>query len=296
MKKQNLAMMLTALSLVMTANLRAQQDERPVVDESKVQQTKVENNNLPSLFIIGDSTVKAGPRIAGVGEMKGWGDVIGAYFDPQKINLVNRAIAGRSSKTFMLEGRWDKVLAEIKPGDFLIVQFGTNDSGQYDDPKTKYRPSLKGEGEETRELRRPGPTTQSAEIVETVHTFGWYMRKYASDAKAKGATVILVPMVPHKRWKDGKVPIETDSFIPWTRNAAEATGALFVPTSKLIAEGYEKLGEEKVEAFFADKGTHTSPEGAKFSAERIIAGFKGLEKNPLAPYFSKEADAIEPAK
>ena len=48
-------------------------------------------------------------------------------------------------------------------------------------------------------LKTDGKTT------ETIHTFGWYMRKYASDAKAKGATAILLSMVPHKDWKDGKI-------------------------------------------------------------------------------------------
>src|SRR3712207_2998098 len=76
----------------------------------------------PTLFLVGDSTVKNGTK-----GQRGWGEEIGKYFDTTKINIVNRAIGGRSSRTFQTEGRWDKVLEELKPGDFVLIQFGHND-------------------------------------------------------------------------------------------------------------------------------------------------------------------------
>ena len=79
----------------------------------------------PTLFIIGDSTV----RNSTAGQM-GWGDPLVAHFDPAKIEIINRAIGGRSSRTFLTEGRWDAVMAHLKPGDFVLIQFGHNDESK----------------------------------------------------------------------------------------------------------------------------------------------------------------------
>jgi len=80
----------------------------------------------PTLFLIGDSTVRNG---AGDGANKqwGWGEPIVAYFDPAKIAVLNRARGGRSSRTFLTEGLWEQVLSAMKPGDFVLIQFGHND-------------------------------------------------------------------------------------------------------------------------------------------------------------------------
>jgi len=131
----------------------------------------------PTLFIVGDSTVKNGTR-----DQVGWGEEIGALFDSSRINVQNRAIGGRSSRTFITEGRWDKILADAKAGDFVLVQMGHNDGGKPDDP-ARPRGSLPGLGEETLEI--DNPQTKKHEVV---HTYGWYMRKYINDAKAKGMT------------------------------------------------------------------------------------------------------------
>jgi rhamnogalacturonan acetylesterase len=259
------------------------EDARPVVDDSRAAPEKAAASGLPTLYVVGDSTLKSDAP------MRGWGQEIGAFFDPSKINVVNRAIGGRSSRTFQNEGRWDKVLAELKPGDFVLVQFGHNDVGRYDDPAAKGRPSLHGEGEETAEVTKADGTK------EMVHTFGWYMRRYGAGAKAKGATVIFCSMIPHKDWKDGKIQRgERDSFVRWTANAAKATGAAFLDLNEMVAEEYERLGPEKVEALFADRRTHTTPAGAQLNARFVVAGLKALTPNPLAPYFSARA-AVVPA-
>src|SRR5438876_11330853 len=83
---------------------------------------------LPTLFIIGDSTVKN----SGKG-LLGWGDPIAGFFDQTKIKIDNRARGGRSSRTFVTEGLWDQVLGELKPGDFVLMQFGHNDGGAIND-------------------------------------------------------------------------------------------------------------------------------------------------------------------
>src|SRR5262245_29948176 len=100
----------------------------------------------PTLFIISDSTVHNSST-----GLQGWSDVIGNSFDQTRIKVENRARGGRSSRTFQTEGLWDQVLAEIKPGDFVLIQFGHNDGGAIND-ESRARGSLRGTGEEVEEI------------------------------------------------------------------------------------------------------------------------------------------------
>src|SRR3954447_6727740 len=80
------------------------------------------NPALPTLWIIGDSTVKNGADTGDNGQW-GWGNPIAAYFDQTKINIQNRALGGTSSRTFWRD-QWPRILPEIKQGDYVIMQFG----------------------------------------------------------------------------------------------------------------------------------------------------------------------------
>jgi lysophospholipase L1-like esterase len=70
------------------------------------------------------------------------------YFDPTRVNVVNRARGGRSSRTFVTEGLWDQLMASVKPGDIVLIQFGHNDGGAINDTN-RARGSLRGIGDET---------------------------------------------------------------------------------------------------------------------------------------------------
>ena len=178
--------------------------------------------------------------------------------------------------------------SELKKGDFVIIQFGHNDVGKYNDPAAKDRPALHSEGDETAEVTRLDGKT------ETVHSFGWYMRKYGNDAKAKGATVIFCSMVPHKDWDNGKIiRKESETFVKWTANAAQATGAAFINLNEMIALEFEKTGMEKVATFFGDARTHSTPAGALFNAQIVIAGLRGLSNPKLDKYLSDKGKSIE---
>ncbi|HWI57662.1 MAG TPA: rhamnogalacturonan acetylesterase [Bacillota bacterium] len=232
----------------------------------------VRSGARPTVFLIGDSTVRNRTR----GQL-GWGDPIADWFDPSRISVTNRALGGRSSRTFLTEGLWDKVLAELKPGDFVLMQFGHNDGGGLDDSKA--RASLKGGGDESRVV-----TNKVSGKVETVHTYGWYLRKYIADAKAKGATPIVLSLVPRKIWKDGKVARGSNDYAKWAADAAKAEGVAFVDLNDIVAGHYEQLGQEKVNALFADDHTHTSPEGAKLNAQCVVEGLRRLQDCALTKY------------
>ncbi len=263
--------------------LRAAEDERPIVDASKVAVEKINDAALPTFHIVGDSTVKSGGT--GVG-LWGWGERIAPFFDTNKINVVNHAIGGRSARTYFTEGRWAKVAAQIKPGDFVIIQFGHNDQGRIGDPANKHRADGKGLGDETVE------DTLADGTKELVHTFGWYMAKFAADAKAKGATVIVCSPIPHKqRWEKER---DFASIAEWDQQVAQKNGAWFFDLTLVVTDAYKKIGREKVDAFFADKGTHTTDGGAQFNAACVIAGLKSLPENPLAKFFSEKGRGVEP--
>jgi lysophospholipase L1-like esterase len=266
------------------AFMKPLEDERPVVDARGVQDEHPLNPALPTLFLVGDSTLKSG----GVKGMVGWAERITPFFDTQRINVVNAAIGGRSSRTFYTEGRWDKVLGQMKRGDFVIIQFGHNDGGRIGDPAMKNRASAPGTGPDTVEDTRPDGRK------EQVHSFGWYMAKYVQDAKAKGATVILASPIPHRdRWQDGR---DFATFADWDRQVAQANGALFMDLTLLVTDGYRQIGADQVDGFFADARTHTNTAGAAFNAARVVAGLKALPGDPLAPYFSRQGSSIVAAK
>lgn len=233
-------------------------------------QTQAEESaERPTLFLIGDSTVKNG-RGDGAGGLWGWGQVLAPHFDLERINVANQAIGGRSSRTFLTEGRWDRVLSELRPGDFVLIQFGHNDGGELfngDRP----RASLKGNGDETRE----GVVTVTGK-AETVHSYGWYLRRYVAGAQAKGATAIVLSPVPRNIWNDRHVARASHDYGKWAAEAAQAEGATFVDLNEIIARRYEAIGEETVKRdyFTAADHTHTTKAGAQVNAQCVVQGLR----------------------
>lgn len=228
---------------------------------------------LPTLFLIGDSTVRNGQGAGGSGQW-GWGEPLVGLFDPAKIKVSNRAIGGRSSRTFLTEGRWDKVLAELKPGDFVLIQFGHNDGGAINDD-SRARGSIKGIGEESQEI-----DNLLTKQHETVHSYGWYLRKFITDTRAGGATPIVCSLVPRKTWKDGKI-VRSNDYAKWAAAVATSEKVGFIDLNEIIARRYDELGAEKVEPLFADPHTHTSLAGAELNAACVVEGLRALPDAPL---------------
>jgi lysophospholipase L1-like esterase len=232
---------------------------------------------LPTLFLIGDSTVRNGHGDGSNGQW-GWGEPLAGRFDNSRINVVNRAVGGLSSRTFLTGGYWDMVLAMLKPGDVVMMQFGHNDGGSLDDP-ARARGSLPGAGEDTREV--DNPITKQHEVV---HSFGWYLKKFIADTRARGATPIVCSLIPRKIWKDGRIVRNADTYGGWAATTAAAENAPFLDLNETIARRYDELGAEKVEPLFADEHTHTSRAGAEMNVEIIVSLLKALDKDPLAAY------------
>lgn len=245
------------------------------------------NPSLPTLFVAGDSTAARGR-----GErQQGWAEPLANYFDLSKINVANRARGGRSSRTFITEGLWDQLLADLKAGDFVIIQFGHNDGSPVNEDESvppaarRARGSIPGLGDETREV--DNIITKKHEVV---HTFGWYLRKMIADTKAKGATPILLSLTIRNTWHDGKIE-RTSRHSTWSAQTAAAAGVAFFDLSAAVADKLEALGAEKTAALYPQDHTHFNAAGADLHAATAVAGLRRIASLPLSRYLSAKGVA-----
>jgi len=233
---------------------------------------QTEAKQKPTVFIIGDSTVKNGQG-NGAGGLWGWGDPISQYFDSTKIIVGNHALGGTSSRTFRTKGLWKAVLDQLKKGDFVLMQFGHNDGSAINDD-SRARGTIKGVGEETEEI--DNILTKEHEIV---HSYGWYLREMVRETKAKGATPIIITPIPRNDWENGKVKRTPDSYPDWAMEVARQENIQFVDLNKSMTEKLDSFGEEQVTGkyYYKRDHTHTSDEGSKLAASLVV---KGIQANP----------------
>jgi lysophospholipase L1-like esterase len=230
----------------------------------------------PTIYLIGDSTVRNNDKA-----QWGWGSLLPSFFDSSKVAIKNHAMAGRSTRTFVKEQRWEKVLNNLKSGDYVLMQFGHNDGSKPDTSKAGYRGVLRGTGEETVNL------TWKDGTVETVHTHGYYLRKFIKESKAKGAIPIVLSMIPRNQWVDGKVKRVDKDFGLWAKTVAQEEGVTFIDLNAITADKYDALGPDKVKDFFAGDHTHTNKEGARINAQAIVEGIKASSEKRLKKLLSK---------
>ncbi len=125
--------------------------------------------DVPTVFIIGDSTA-AEKNIADGNPERGWGMVLQGFFD-EGVRIENHAVNGRSSRSFYTDGRWKEVIDKVKPGDYVIIQFGHNDE-------------------------KPDPKRHT----DVGTTFDAHLAQYVIETKAKGATPILMSPVARRNF------------------------------------------------------------------------------------------------
>lgn len=239
-------------------------------------------NDLPTLWLVGDSTVRNGSGSGGNGQW-GWGDRIAKYFDTSKINVVNRARGGRSSRSFITEGLWYAVLADSKPGDFVIIQMGHNDGGPLAGDNRE-RGSIRGTDDKTEDVTLTLGANKGKK--ETVHTYGWYLRKYIADAREHKLTPILCSPIPRRPKAQVDPTSKPTSYAMWAEEVATAEKVPFVDLNRIILRHYAgtKPEELKSKYFTTADDTHTNDAGADLNAAAVIEGLQSLPENPLKDY------------
>ncbi len=257
------------------------------------------SDNKPIVFITGDSTVKNTDKDED--GMWGWGAVANTIFDEAKIDIVNAAMAGRSCRSYLNEGRWEKVYNSLKPGDFVLIQFGHNDISPIDKPKYRgaiatardtchvYRmQAAKEDLSKQNVIDQKLKANTQVGSYEVVYSFGWYLKKFIQDVREKGATPILVSLTPRNEWPNGKIERRNDTYGKWYREVVEETGVEFVDLHNITADFLDKKcgKKEKAMKYFNHDHTHTSLLGAKTNAQSIAKGLRD-NKSPLASYLKK---------
>lgn len=250
----------------------------------------------PVVFITGDSTVKNADKDPD--GMWGWGAVANTIFDEAKIDIVNAAMAGRSCRSYLNEGRWERVYNSLKPGDFVLIQFGHNDISPIDKPKYRgaiattkdtchvYRmQAAKEDLSKQNVIDQKLKANTQVGSYEVVYSFGWYLKKFIQDVREKGATPILVSLTPRNEWPNGKIERRNDTYGKWYREVAAETGCEFVDLHNITADFLDKKcgKKEKAMKYFNHDHTHTSLLGAKTNAQSIAKGLRD-NKSPLANY------------
>jgi lysophospholipase L1-like esterase len=248
----------------------------------------VPNSELSTIFFCGDSTAKS------PGDIMGWGTPIAEYFDAAKVTVNNVAHAGTSSRTYY-ETDWPKVLPLIKPGDFVLEVFGINDGG----------------------LRTPNGLGDEVDPTTGYHTYGWYMAKMATDAREKGARVFLLTVTTRNIWTNPKATFRDATILTqepgynsaddriergtgngrytlWTKEVGARLQLPVLDLTNLLADRYEQIGREKVNANFKDHN-HTFPAGADLVAATIVSGLKAFQNSPFTPLLSAKGRAVETA-
>jgi lysophospholipase L1-like esterase len=246
--------------------------------------SSADDNKLPSIYIAGDSTAASYENT----NHQGWGGVFPQYFDGRKVNVFNRARGGRSSRTFITEGHWQKLVDGLSEGDVVLIQFGHNDAGHIND-KEKARGSLPGVGEESVDIFNL-QTSQD----ETVHTFGHYIRRMVSDVRARDAVPVLLSLSVRNIWESSRIERGSGQYGSWSYQLAWELNTAFIDVTNPMADLLEQVGPEKAAELYPRDHTHFATEGAHLHAQTIVAGLKGLRPGLESSWFSEEGKQVEP--
>ena len=240
----------------------------------------------PVVYIIGDSTVATSSPTSLI---QGWAGYISAFFDSSKILIADRAVAGISSRTYLTKavhdkkmlrnGMWDSIKTTLKPGDYVIMQFGHNDDSPLNDT-ARSRGSIKGIGNDT--LKMFNKFIQRQEIV---HSYGYYIKTFINDTRAKGAIPVLCSPVPMNHWSNGKVIRNDNTYGLWLAQVAKETNTTYIDLNKLVADRYDQLGQDAVtQEYFTIDQVHTTANGAKLTAYCLATQLKETKRLRLRKF------------
>ncbi|KAF5018459.1 hypothetical protein F66182_9556 [Fusarium sp. NRRL 66182] len=211
-----------------------------------------------TVYFAGDSTMARNGANDGITD--GWGNHIGKYLT---VPAVNRAIGGRSARSYWNEGRFQAIVDVVKKGDIVVIEFGHNDGGS-PEKNDNGRSDCPGAGTEVCISDKTG---------EKVYTFVFYVSQAAKALVAKGASVILSSQTPNNQWEFGNWNPAAPRFVgyvPTAVNAIKSSSVTYVDHFAAVTNMNQKLGNAQVNAFFPKDHTHTSPAGADAAAKAFV--------------------------
>jgi lysophospholipase L1-like esterase len=227
-----------------------------------------------TVFIAGDST--AAMKQENKRPETGWGEQLQKHFDERKVRVDNHAQNGRSTRSFIAEGRWQALIDKVKAGDYVLIQFGHNDESK--DKGDRYTPP---------------------------DDFRDNLERFAAEVRAKKATPVLLTPVMRRRFdKDGKFYDTHGEYPDLTRRVAAEQKVALIDMHRMSEKVLVKYGPEESRKLFlqlkagenpnypqgVEDNTHFSPLGADIMAALAADGFRE-QKLGLAKFLKKTAAA-----
>ncbi|RHZ53995.1 Rhamnogalacturonan acetylesterase [Aspergillus turcosus] len=209
-----------------------------------------------TIYMAGDSTMA---KNGGGSGTDGWGQYISSYVSA---TVSNKAVAGRSARSYTREGRFQAIADVLKPGDYVVIEFGHNDGGSLSTTDNG-RTDCPGTGDET-------CTTTYNGVQETVLTFPKYLENAAKLFVSKGAKVLISSQTPNNPWETGTFSYSASRFVGYAKLAAQTAGVDYVDHGAYVADRFETLGKTTVDSYFPNDHTHTSPTGAQVVANAFL--------------------------
>lgn len=209
-----------------------------------------------AIYLAGDSTMA--PKLPEKRPETGWGEMLQEFFDTSAVRVHNHARNGRSTRTFLSEGRWQAIADSLHAGDYVFIQFGHNDASK--DKTDRYTP----------------PADYRANLI-----------RFIDETRAKGATPVLMTPVMRRRFdKDGKVRDSHGEYPDIVRSVAKDHGVPLIDMHRKTAELLQLFGQAASAALFLQlppkenanypdgiqDNTHFSPFGARIVAAMVIEG------------------------
>ena len=238
-------------------------------DPARIRMLEIEPVDVPVLYLAGDSTVTDQP----VKPNASWGQMLPRFFRPD-IAVANHAESGETLKSFVTEHRLDKLLSKLRPGDWVMIQFGHNDQ------KVKW------------------PQT----YAEAATTYRSWLRTYIAEVRRRGATPILVTSPERRNFDDaGKIVLSLGDYPDAMRRVASDELVELIDLNAMSRTFYEALGPQLAARAFADEGrdrTHFNEYGAQALARCIVEGIRTAHPTltaGLATHLAADAGRFDPA-
>lgn len=235
-------------------------------DAPQLHSLRIEPVNVPTIFLVGDSTVTD----QAYEPAASWGQMLPYFFNDQ-IAIANHAESGETLKSFISEGRLAKVLDQLKPSDYLFIQFGHNDQ------------------------KKQWPQT----YVEANTTYKDYLKAFIDEAKLRDAMPVLVTSMQRRKFdSNGKIINTHGDYPKAVRELAAAEQVPLIDLEAMSIDLYEALGPSKAPLLFNDGGkdaTHHNNYGAYELAKCVVEGMR-KSNLPLVANLKKDLPLFDPTK
>lgn len=224
-------------------------------------------SSKPTIFIAGDSTVQS--YKASYAPQQGWGYYLQDYFN-DNVTVANHSLAGRSTKKFYNEGRWDTIVNSLKAGDYVMIQFAINDAGKQNED-------------------RYAPTCGNVDNP-SAGSYEWYMTEFIKTAKEKGATPILVTtVIGMKAYSGGKFVNSYTNYCDACKKLSAKYDVPCIDLNSIMVQHYNSVGYDTAKSYHlmgavsgSTDGTHFCEKGANIVAGLVAKDVKAQKLAGLA--------------